>query len=416
MVKFGEIDNYIVVTWTEDDMEICLDLNLPCADASAYLPGEPSPLERKEEDNSTASKPPTNDTTDRDGDLPTNNTSGTSTKHTPAVPEFETKAYNRIMWMKPAVVKVLLELGYVVHSTDIDLAYAAKPVWESYLSYLELGMDGIVADAAFQTEGKPNSDIASPINSGNFVALPTQATLALFSTWVGQSTEQVDRGGNQKGLLKLFKEGKFELCVEEADCLEGIQARDQIQNTRIENNSNAAVISDDISKKPNLLEELDLEAIELPPLQLILPNITSYNSSFPAIIRVYHPPWWSINQNYCVLSGEGPLQVEIDPCWPSLMYLHPICTPKGGDRVELKIDVLREAGFWFLEDDDGCPMNDEQVLAISGSGKGGYMQESNGELNQLKNDRVIERCLPTEVRRPGREMAVTKCRHQLAFV
>ena len=38
MVKFGGVRNYIVGTWTKHDLEACADLNLPCADVSAFLP------------------------------------------------------------------------------------------------------------------------------------------------------------------------------------------------------------------------------------------------------------------------------------------------------------------------------------------------------------------------------------------
>lgn len=38
MVKFGGVRNYIVGTWSSEDLEACADLNLPCADISSFLP------------------------------------------------------------------------------------------------------------------------------------------------------------------------------------------------------------------------------------------------------------------------------------------------------------------------------------------------------------------------------------------
>jgi hypothetical protein len=38
MVKFGGVHNYIVGTWEAPDLEACADLNLPCADVTAFLP------------------------------------------------------------------------------------------------------------------------------------------------------------------------------------------------------------------------------------------------------------------------------------------------------------------------------------------------------------------------------------------
>ena len=37
MVKFGGVRNYIVGTWSQEDLDACADLNLPCADVTAYL-------------------------------------------------------------------------------------------------------------------------------------------------------------------------------------------------------------------------------------------------------------------------------------------------------------------------------------------------------------------------------------------
>ena len=53
MVKFGGVDNYIIATWSDSDMEACLDLNLPCADASHYLP---EVYEGEEEEESSKEK------------------------------------------------------------------------------------------------------------------------------------------------------------------------------------------------------------------------------------------------------------------------------------------------------------------------------------------------------------------------
>ena len=38
MVKFGGVRNHIVATWDPADLEACADLNLPCADVTAFLP------------------------------------------------------------------------------------------------------------------------------------------------------------------------------------------------------------------------------------------------------------------------------------------------------------------------------------------------------------------------------------------
>lgn len=42
MVKFGGVRNFIVGTWSQEGLDVCADLNLPCADVAAHLP---EPLE-----------------------------------------------------------------------------------------------------------------------------------------------------------------------------------------------------------------------------------------------------------------------------------------------------------------------------------------------------------------------------------
>ena len=38
MVKFGAVRNYIVGIWSQQDVDACADLNLPCADITSFLP------------------------------------------------------------------------------------------------------------------------------------------------------------------------------------------------------------------------------------------------------------------------------------------------------------------------------------------------------------------------------------------
>ena len=37
LIKFGNVSNHVVLTWTADDLAACADLNLPCADVSHLL-------------------------------------------------------------------------------------------------------------------------------------------------------------------------------------------------------------------------------------------------------------------------------------------------------------------------------------------------------------------------------------------
>jgi hypothetical protein len=336
MVKFGGVDNYIVVTWSNADLEACLDLNLPCADASAYLTALPTDTTPTTENNNTTKR-----TTSEDSSSSSNITPQKETPQpTQLVPEFETKAYNRIMWLKPAVVGYLLNQDYAVHSSDIDLSYAAKPVWDSYLMYLNLEPGAQAVDAAFQIEG--DGRYGSPINSGNFVALPSQAMKHLFAAWLALSQEKVEQGGNQKGLQTLFNEEQFILCQTALECSIAI-------------------------KKRELLVRLDLLNSTVP---------------LPAIIRTFTPPWWSTTQDNCAISGETKLPV-MDPCHAELFFLHPVCTPKGSDRVGLKTRVLDKAGFWFIDSKHGCPVDATELRNLAAYYK--RVEEQENQIPRVKN-------------------------------
>lgn len=359
MVKFGGVDNYIITTWSESDLEACLDLNLPCADASAYLPeitinedeessgdDESSILNisysiqdriksiRETAAAATSSRALLQQETLAPQGTSTNPgseaTKDKATRQKSDVPEFESKAYNRIMWLKPAVVAYLVNQNYAVHSTDVDLAYASKPVWESYLMYLHVAPGAQGVDAAFQIEG--DGSYGSPINSGNFVALPTPGTKYLFSAWLALASEKIGEGGNQKGLQKLFKEKRYLLCRTPPECQDAVKKREQIRQELLINST--------VSTR------------------------SSFSSSPPTIIRTYTPPWWSTKQNFCALSGEYRLP-EMDPCNPAFLFLHPVCTPKGSDRVGLKTRVLDKAGFWFIDSKHGCPVEDGNLQSLS---------------------------------------------------
>jgi hypothetical protein len=364
MVKFGGVDNYIITAWSESDLEACLDLNLPCADASAYLPettiddhdGTSVSVSGDDDGGSSGigvsyniqdridsiratftaglgsrallKREETSSTIEGSSSFGIPGSKATPQKQKSDVPEFESKAYNRIMWLKPAVVAYLLEQNYAVHSTDVDLAYSSKPVWDSYLMYLNVAPGAQGVDAAFQIEG--DGTYGSPINSGNFVALPTPGTKALFSAWLGLASKKIGEGGNQKGLQTLFKEDRYVLCRTSYECQKAVKKRQDFYfRKKVRDTSPGSTKTSSVSE-----------------------------SSFPpTIIRTYTPPWWSKKQNFCALSGESRLP-ELNPCSPAFLYLHPVCTPKGSDRVGLKTRVLDKAGFWFMDSKHGCPVDD----------------------------------------------------------
>lgn len=187
---------------------------------------------------------------------------------------------------------------YTVHSTDVDVGYGPKDLWESYLAYIE----SVGADFAMQYEGAD-----SPVNSGNFVILPTERSKKFMREWIGLTAESIEQGGNQKGLATLFSRHVFENCETIKACAEkrhGPEPR-------------------------------------------------------PALCRVWRPQWWPRPSgeppwNYlCALSGEHTAP-KLDPCHPQLLFVHPICTTSGRRNMQ-KINVIKQTGFWYMEEHPSSP-------------------------------------------------------------
>lgn len=158
MAKFAQVDNYIALTWTAPDLEACLDLNLPCADVSSlfeFFNIKGSDLGKEA--------------------------------------EFQSPLYMAIVWLKPLVALTLLKQGYVVHITDTDIAYTTKPLWKSYMTFIE--------EAGVDLAGTGDG---GSINTGNYVALPTPAAIKMFEIWVNSSHDFIGQKlGDQEGLATL---------------------------------------------------------------------------------------------------------------------------------------------------------------------------------------------------------------------
>ncbi|EFN55545.1 hypothetical protein CHLNCDRAFT_133996 [Chlorella variabilis] len=151
MVKFGRVRNYIVLAWSPRDLDSCADLNLPCADATRFLP---TPLDNG-----------------------------------PDAGHFGTHDYLSIVWLKPAVTLYTLQQGYVTFMTDADVSYANKPVLESFLELLAVSK----ADAAFQAEG--------PLNTGVYAILANPAGIALAQKWADGTPAALNESRNDNQAL-----------------------------------------------------------------------------------------------------------------------------------------------------------------------------------------------------------------------
>lgn len=182
-------------------------------------------------------------------------------------------------------------------------------MWESYLAYI----DAVGADAAFMYEPGP----MEPLNSGNFVALPTERMRALVARWVALGAGLADEAGNQKGLQLLAKAGAFDRCgLDAGGCADVVRRRAADEARAF------------------------LEGKRVPA---------------KALIRTYDASFWSLRRYQCALSSPDTAQV-FDPCGWEAMYAHPICTGGGGraEQVARKMSVLRAVGFWLVQDPARC--------------------------------------------------------------
>lgn len=84
--KYGHQPHYIVVVFESDSLSVCLSLNLPCYNASGIPLFQGGPIVN-------------------------------------GAHEFNSANANKIWWSKQYVAMSLLEKGYHVHGSDVDVVY-----------------------------------------------------------------------------------------------------------------------------------------------------------------------------------------------------------------------------------------------------------------------------------------------------
>lgn len=252
LVKHGGVSNHIALTWTAEDLEACADLNLPCGDVADMLV-EPLKPGKK----------------------------GSEREHN----------FLLMSWLKPAVVLRALRLGHSVMVADVDIAYAVKPLWESYLAFTQASN----SDGAWLEE-KPAS------NTGHFVLLPTPASLAFAAAWNASAAEMMKEKLTDQKALPLLEGRHYLRCNTLCRCFRAAY------------------------------------------------NLTARGERGKvAAFRTYLPSHFAYSPNWCTI-GSPEWVPRIDPCDWAVLYLHIICEAEAA----VKQSVLRAAGFWFVDDEKGC--------------------------------------------------------------
>ncbi len=264
LVKWSGVCNYIVAVWDEPSLEACIDMNLPCFDASALTPG-----------NSTIGA-------EREARL-------------------HTSDYVKITWMKPILVAELIDLGFLVHASDVDVAYSPGDLTRSYLQFILEGN----ATAAFQRESK----LPYVVNTGNYMVLPNEQGKAFMKAWLERADAAIAAGDHEQTALgELYHEKgskhAFYSCATPQECNEALEK--------------------------------------------------SLKSSPPTpIVRKTSNSWFLAFGNTCI-SKEPHRMFAVHPCSFPTLYFHSVCVIGSAAKTR----ALKGAGFWFLDDGDdskGCP-------------------------------------------------------------
>ncbi|GAB4814773.1 hypothetical protein N2152v2_001819 [Parachlorella kessleri] len=271
LVRFAGVTNYVAATGSPEDFQACLDLNLPCWDAARFIPN--LRLNASDEDSLHG-----------------------------------TKQYNAITWWKPRLVAYLVERGFVVHMSDVDIAYSTKPLWASYLRYIE----DVQADAAMAHElgrvkdyGAIQFGLDVQANTGNYAVLPTPGGRALMHRWA-EAALLYPSLNDQQGFFKL---------------------RNVTLGT-----------SHDFCWMPHQCERARAWADD--------------GSNKTGVVRLYALSSMTHFPSGCLYSNTGREEgMTVDPCHWTMMYVHVICRAGAGRKTK----NLKRAGFWFIDDSEILP-------------------------------------------------------------
>ncbi|KAL4447611.1 hypothetical protein ABPG75_004830 [Micractinium tetrahymenae] len=227
--------------------------------------------------------------------------SGATTGPAPAAADMGTRAgFAAASWLKPALALRALQLGAAVMVADTDVAYAPKPLWASYLAFLEQAG----ADGAFMQE--------LPLNTGQFVLLPTPGALAFAAAWNASAPAALGSSpplADQKALEAAAREpgasalgSSFVQCSVLCGCIKAAFERKR-----------------------------------------------RGREGAYAVLRHYMAPHFMYTYRRCTI-GDPLWAPRVDPCDWAVLYLHPVCASGAAAKERL----LRLQGFWFMDSEQGC--------------------------------------------------------------
>ncbi|KAI9004729.1 hypothetical protein BC832DRAFT_557980 [Gaertneriomyces semiglobifer] len=164
MIEYGKVTAYLVGALDEASLATCIEMNLPCFNASAF-----APVKLQGE----------------------------------AVTEY---AWAAISWVKPRMVNQLLRLGYTVHMTDADISYI-RDVWTSFEQFMqEADADMTIAYEELTT-----------VNTGNYVVVPNERTFRFFDVYLAKGEANFEQP-DQWAWGDVARAGHAEYCQTKGEC------------------------------------------------------------------------------------------------------------------------------------------------------------------------------------------------------
>ncbi|CAF3721153.1 unnamed protein product [Adineta steineri] len=166
LVRFTRTTNYIIAAGDELTLFVCIELNLPCYNATSYMM--------------------------KSGKNVSNTHEG----------YFNDPYYLAMVWYLLPLYLHIIRRGFTIMKSDIDISYAGKNIWKKY----ELMAENTKADIIFMKE--------HPANTGHFYAIPNDRVIAFFEEWVS-SQDSFKNLNDQQALAHL--NGKIYMICNSAD-------------------------------------------------------------------------------------------------------------------------------------------------------------------------------------------------------
>ncbi|GAB4815504.1 hypothetical protein N2152v2_002550 [Parachlorella kessleri] len=220
--------------------------------------------------------------------------------------------YSLVKWFRPLVVSKVLEKGYAVHLTDVDIAYSPFDLYASFGAFINnTGIAGV-----FMAE--------LPVNSGNYLLLPTPATHLMFQRWLSMMDPSIALGFHDQDSLSRLVMAAYDTCDTWNDCVSRLAAKNE--------------------------------------------STTDSTAPLPkALLRRTPSAFQELFGSWCA-GGQPEKLTPVDRCQPgfSFAYFHVICVT-GAER---KAAGLKGIGYWFLEEScvAGGPLSNCKPLAWSRPG------------------------------------------------